>query len=231
MARFGTLLVALMLFPVTPLRAQESTVLVELFTSQGCSSCPPADALLRELAGHTDVMALALHVDYWDYIGWKDIFARPENSARQRAYAAADGRRMVYTPQIIIDGTDEVMGTHPKDVAALVEKHRAGGNVSLDVVRADDGLTIEAHASPGAEGVCAVQLMRYRPHATVEITRGENAGRTLNYTNIVTEITHLADWDMRTPLNLEVPLTGDLPAAVVIQHSRYGPVEAVARVD
>ncbi|WP_111732113.1 DUF1223 domain-containing protein [Roseovarius amoyensis] len=230
MTRIGTLFIALLLYPVTPLRAQEPTVLVELFTSQGCSSCPPADALLRELARREDVLALALHVDYWDYIGWKDIFARPENSARQRAYAAADGRRMVYTPQIIIDGSDEVMGTHPKDVAALIEKHSAGGDVSLDIVRADDSLTIEALAAPGAEGICAVQLVRYRRHATVEITRGENAGRTLDYTNIVTDMTRLADWDMRTPLNLQVPLTGDLPAAVVIQHGRNGPVEAMARV-
>lgn len=231
MARFGTPLAALLLLFATPLRAQEPPVLVELFTSQGCSSCPPADALLRELAERADVMALSLHVDYWDYIGWKDIFARPEHSARQRAYAAADGRRMVYTPQIIIDGSDEVMGTHPKDVAALIEKHRAGSDVSLDAVRADGNLSIKAHAAPGAEGICAVQLVRYRPHATVEITRGENAGRTLDYTNIVTDMTHLTDWDMRTPLNLQVPMTGDLPAAVIIQQGRHGPVEAVARVD
>ncbi|MBZ0124660.1 MAG: DUF1223 domain-containing protein, partial [Roseovarius sp.] len=94
MARFGMLFAALLLLPAAPLRAQESPVLVELFTSQGCSSCPPADALLRELALREDVVALALHVDYWDYIGWKDMFARPEHSSRPRAYAAADGHRM-----------------------------------------------------------------------------------------------------------------------------------------
>lgn len=231
MARFGMLFAALLLLPAAPLRAQESPVLVELFTSQGCSSCPPADALLRELALREDVVALALHVDYWDYIGWKDMFARPEHSARQRAYAAADGHRMVYTPQIVIDGSDEVMGTHPKDVAALIEKHRGAGDVSLNVERMGDSLSIAARAVPGTEGRCAVQLVRYRPHATVEITRGENAGRTLDYTNIVTDMTHLANWDMQTPLSLRVPLTGDLPAAVVIQHGLHGPVEAVARVE
>lgn len=232
MARFGTPLLALLILLAAPLRAQEPPVLVELFTSQGCSSCPPADAFLHELAKRKDVVALALHVDYWDYIGWKDIFARPQNTARQRGYAAADGRRMVYTPQMIIDGSDEVMGTHPRDVAALIERHRAAGDrVALDVERVGNDLRIAARAQDGMTGSCEVQLIRYRPRATVEITRGENAGRTLSYTNIVTDMTVLAHWDMTAPISIEVSLPGDLPAAVVIQHGQHGPVEAVARVE
>lgn len=90
--------------------ADEKTVVVELFTSQGCSSCPPADALLAELDKSADVIALALHVDYWDYIGWKDSFADPENTERQRGYARAAKARSIFTPQMVIGGVDHVIG-------------------------------------------------------------------------------------------------------------------------
>ena len=97
-----------------PAIAQDQPVVVELFTSQGCSSCPPADALLHELAARDDVVALAMHVDYWDYIGWKDVFGNPAHSARQRAYAKAGNRRMVYTPQMIVNGENRLLATGQK---------------------------------------------------------------------------------------------------------------------
>jgi len=232
MAKLGTLFAAFLLFLPVPGWTQERPVLVELFTSQGCSSCPPADDLLRELAARDEVIALALHVDYWDYIGWPDSFARPEYTARQRAYAREGGENMVYTPQMVINGTDGVVGTYPKDVNALISEHMSRpAMVTLDVTRQGGRLSIEARAEPGTGGTCAVQLVRYRPQATVEVTRGENAGRTLNHANVVTDMTLLADWDMAGPLALDVPLTGDLPAVVVIQQGRFGPVQAVARVE
>ena len=99
-------------------------VVVELYTSQGCSSCPPADAFLaRELANRDDVIALALHVDYWDYIGWKDDFADPQHTDRQRDYARAAGQRTIYTPQMIIAGKDHVIGSHPAEVKKLIRAH------------------------------------------------------------------------------------------------------------
>ncbi|GAB4289968.1 MAG: DUF1223 domain-containing protein [Roseovarius sp.] len=227
-----SLLLLLCLALSSPARAGQQPVLVELFTSQGCSSCPPADELLREMAARPDVVALALHVDYWDYIGWTDSFARPEYSARQRAYAAATGTSMVYTPQMIIDGARDVMGSHPQDVAAAIAERRAAPRrVTLETARANGKLRITARAAPGAQGICAVEMMRYRPHARVEITSGENAGKVMDYANIVTEISTVTEWDMSTPLDIEVPLTGDLPAVVVIQQGRAGPVEAVARID
>ena len=105
--------------------AESRPVVVELFTSQGCSSCPPADAFLHELSQRDDVIALALHVDYWDYIGWKDIFAQPAFTKRQKAYAKAGGRRSVYTPQMIIGGQDHVVGTHEENASALIQQHAA----------------------------------------------------------------------------------------------------------
>lgn len=233
MTRIGMSLLTLLIVLSGPVRAQQQgPVLVELFTSQGCSSCPPADALLQELATREDVIALGLHVDYWDYIGWRDIFAQPGLSARQRAYAAAGGGGMVYTPQMIVNGVDDVMGTHPRDVAALIERHAAlPRRVEIEMRRDGDQLHLAARAAEGAEGLCSVQLVTYRPSATVEITRGENAGRTLSYANTVTGITHLADWDMQGPLALDVALSGDLPAVIVIQQGQVGPVEAVLRID
>ena len=108
------------LFSVAEGRADDMPVVVELFTSQGCSSCPPADALLHELSKRDDVIPLALHVDYWDYIGWKDSFAQPAFTARQRGYAQASGRRAIYTPQMIIGGQFDVVGNRPMDVAAII---------------------------------------------------------------------------------------------------------------
>src|SRR5690606_3856896 len=102
--------------------AQELPVVVELYTSQGCSSCPPADALMEELAARSDVIALSLHVDYWDYIGWEDSFAQPAYGQRQRSYAQAAGEHMVYTPQMVIGGTHQVIGT---DAMALMDAIRA----------------------------------------------------------------------------------------------------------
>jgi len=229
MTRFAAILTVLLLALAAPVAAKDRPVLIELFTSQGCSSCPPADALLKELAAREDVIALALHVDYWDYIGWADTFASPAHSARQRGYARAGGRKMVYTPQMIIGGVDHVVGNRPKDVARLIEAHKArAGEVDLSVSRADGRLQIDAPAAPGASGPAVVQVARFRPEATVEVRRGENAGRTLDYTNVVTQMEPVADWDMAAPLALNLPLEGDLPAAVLIQRGRHGPVMAVA---
>src|SRR6056297_1175836 len=121
---FSVFLAALVVM-VSSAMAQERPVVVELFTSQGCSSCPPADAYLHKLAAREDVIALALHVDYWDYIGWKDSFGKAAWSDRQHGYAKAAGRGMVYTPQMIINGTDHVVGNRPKDVEYLIDRHSA----------------------------------------------------------------------------------------------------------
>ncbi|VAV99638.1 hypothetical protein that often co-occurs with aconitase [hydrothermal vent metagenome] len=206
-------------------------VVVELFTSQGCPSCPRADAFLQELAARDDVLALALHVDYWDYIGWKDSFASPQYTARQRAYAKSQGQRMVYTPQMIINGVDQVVGTRTVDVVDVIARHKTREPyVSLEVTRDGSQLSIRAEAGEPLADRLTVQLIRYRPQARVDIKRGENAGRSINYVNIVTRLEILQQWDTNEPLELEASVSGNEPVVILLQHEGYGPVAAVARL-
>ncbi|MEL7253339.1 MAG: DUF1223 domain-containing protein [Pseudomonadota bacterium] len=216
----------------TALQAQDRPVLVELFTSQGCSSCPPADAFLHDLAERENVIALAMHVDYWDYIGWKDSFAQPDFTARQRAYARLGNRKMVYTPQMVINGRDHVVGSNPKDTDRMIEAHlQLPVEVDLQATRSGDTLTLTGEAMDDFDDTASVYVVRYRPEATVDILRGENAGRTISYANVVTDMQVLAQWDMSQPLEMTAELTGDLPAVVVVQGSRNGPVKAAAIVE
>ena len=213
-------------------QAQERPVLVELFTSQGCSSCPPADALLHELAERDNVIALAMHVDYWDYIGWKDSFAQPEFTARQRAYARLGNRKLVYTPQMVINGMDHVVGSNPKDTDAMIAAHhQLPTEVDLSASRSGDTLSLQAVAVSQSSDDASVYLVRYRPEATVDIARGENAGRTISYANVVTEMQVLTQWNLSEPLDMDVDLAGELPAVIVVQGKLNGTVKAVAKVE
>ncbi|WP_417524187.1 DUF1223 domain-containing protein [Marinovum sp.] len=200
-------------------------VVVELFTSQGCSSCPPADELLHNLAGRPDVIALALHVDYWDYIGWKDRFALPGHTKRQKGYAKAAGRRMIYTPQMIINGTDHVVGNHPMDVSELISQHEARPRpVTLSVEDEGGKAVLTLTASGDLPANIQVMLVDYDPQATVEITHGENAGRTISYANIVQSWQELGVWDGKQAFRVELPEITS--AAVLVQQAGYGPMLA-----
>ena len=206
-------------------------VVVELYTSQGCSSCPPADALLSELADRDDVIALALHVDYWDYIGWKDSLARPEHTARQKGYATALGRGMVYTPQFIIGGQDHVTGSEPIEVAELVQKHRAAPRpIALTVRRDGEIILVEARAVGAVDGPVVVQVARFIPMQRVAITRGENAGRTFDFRNAVDLWIEVGEWNGQGTYAATARVAGDAPVAVILQRDGYGPVLAAARV-
>ena len=231
MFRLGSLITATF-FAASAALAQDRPIVVELYTSQGCSSCPPADAFLHELAKRDDVLPLALHVDYWDYIGWKDSFADPAHTVRQRAYARAGGERMIYTPQMIIDGLEHVVGNRPRDVNNLIKKHQADRDgVKVELARDGDNLTINATANPGTSGPLVVHLVRYSPEETVKINRGENAGRTLSYANIVTEMNVLEpNWNGRDPLQIETSVTGDNPVVVLVQDYGNGPIQGAARL-
>ena len=205
-------------------------VVVELFTSQGCSSCPPADALMHELAKRDDVIALALHVDYWDYIGWKDEFADPNYAKRQRGYAIEAGRRSVYTPQMIINGQTDIVGAKPMELSRVIAEYAAmPETVALNLERNGDDLTIVAEASD-ASGPFLVHMVRYTPERTSKITRGENAGRTLSYANVSEDWKILGQWDGATPLEMKATVTGDKPVVVVIQEGEFGPIRAAAQL-
>ena len=200
-------------------------VVVELFTSQGCSACPPADELLHKLAARDDVIALALHVDYWDYIGWKDRFALPGHTRRQKGYAKAAGRRMIYTPQMIINGVDHVVGNHPMDVSDLIALHEARSRpVALELETAGGKTILTLRATGEVSGEIQVMLVDYDPEATVEITRGENAGRTISYANIVESWQELGVWDGSAEFRTELPEVSS--AAILVQKAGYGPMLA-----
>lgn len=209
--------------------AENGPVVIELYTSQGCSSCPPADAMLHDLAQRDDVIALALHVDYWDYIGWKDVFGRPENTARQHAYARAAKVAMVYTPQMVIGGVDHVIGSRPMQVMDALQAQIRQGN-SFDVYLTRRGENVIINAAPGARGDYVVQLVRYIPEATVSIARGENAGQDLNYTNIVTSWDVVGRWDGRSALALETAAPGESPIVVIVQSAANGPIVGAAEL-
>lgn len=209
----------------------EPVVVVELYTSQGCSSCPPADEFLAELVNHDKVIPLALHVDYWDYIGWKDQFAQPQFTDRQKAYARASGSRTIYTPQMIVEGQQRVEGFRPMEVAELIQRHLAtNGPVTLRIERVGHMVRIMADADPALTEDLRVQLVRYIPSETVKIERGENAGRTVTYHNIVTSWETVAEWSGAAPLMIEARADGDQPVVVILQSEGPAAILAAARL-
>lgn len=224
MQRFWATLIAASLLGFSA-HAQQKPVVIELFTSEGCSSCPPADLLLQELAHSDDILALSMHVDYWDYIGWKDQFASPANTERQRNYAHVAGRDMVYTPQMIINGTTDVVGSRVDDVTNAIRRQRSQpAPLDVHVERAGDTLTIMAPPMAQPVGPIRLQLVRYTPFAEVEVKRGENAGHKLSHANIVRELQPIAEWDGTQPLKMSVPIKGDLRAAVLFQKKGLGAI-------
>lgn len=216
-----------------PAARADSPVVVELFTSQGCSACPPADALLTQLAGRDDVIALALHVDYWDYIGWADTFASGQFTRRQHAYARHAGQRMVYTPQMIVGGVERVVGYEPMDVAELIAQYRVVDYpVEVSLSRVEGGIVLRAVASMALEEPgMVVQLVRYIPSEMVEIRRGENAGRTVEYSNIVTEWMRVGTWSGAEPYELQLVDDSALPIAAIVQMAGPGQILGAARLD
>ncbi|MEZ5685057.1 MAG: DUF1223 domain-containing protein [Paracoccaceae bacterium] len=219
--------------PITP-----GPVVIELFTSQGCSACPPADALLADLAARPDVIPLALHVDYWDYLGWEDPFAQPAFTARQKAYAYAAGERTIYTPQMIVAGTEALVGPEADTLEVLIQKGKAATDqVGIEVTGSGGQYQIEIWAAQPLPEPTVVQIVRYAPEARVKILRGENAGLEVDYANVVTSWHAVAQWDGKAPTRLSATLEGEEPAVVIVQNARPGrkaplpgPILAAARL-
>ncbi len=216
---------------ITAARAGDQPVLIELYTSQGCSSCPAADAILANLADRDDVIALSLHVDYWDYIGWPDSFAKPAFTQRQKAYARAAGAHTIYTPQMVVGGSEQLVGAQPGElVETLARQFQQSSPVELNLSRQGGDLVVHAEATAPLGEAAVVQLVRYLPEQTVDIAHGENAGRSIDYRNIVTDWQVLGGWDGVTPLDLKVPIQGDAPVVVVVQEPGPGRVLATQRL-
>lgn len=232
MHRTIALLTAAALTLPTLASAQNNPVVVELFTSQGCSSCPPADQLIGELAGHDDVIALSLHVDYWDYIGWEDTFAEPAFTARQQGYSRAAGSTVVYTPQMIVDGAYIVQGNRPMELAATIsERVAAPDPIAISVTAVDGALRIEAQRVAGDLPDLDVHIVSYSPHEQVDVLRGENAGHQTDHYNVVRSWNIVAEWDGRSPFVADVTPTSDNPHVVLFQARDHGAILGAARLN
>jgi hypothetical protein len=212
--------------------AENVPVVVELFTSQGCSSCPPADEMMTMLTAREDIIALSLHVDYWDYIGWKDEFADPAHAERQRAYAAVAGRRSVYTPEMIVNGQSDIVGAKAMELAMAIEKHKEGARWVLVDLKSREGDVVQVDVTALRDDLrpMDVVMLRYQPTRIARITRGENAGRTLEYLNVAEDWQLLARWDGRAPLSVEANAPGAHPVVVLVQEIDHGPIRGAARL-
>ncbi len=228
-------------------------VVVELFTSQGCNACPPADALLGRLVRQPDILGIGYNIDYWDYLGWRDTLARAEFTRRQRMYAKARGDDAVYTPQIIVNGRWHVVGNNPRKVAALINKARGKGGCQLTDMtmrREDKALVVElAEASgkvrammrtfggkKGGKGKAEATLwvVGMKSRVPVRIASGENRGRHIAYHHVARHIMPAAMWhgeEKRLSLPLDEIMRGGADfCAALLQLGTHGPIIAAARI-
>jgi hypothetical protein len=175
----------------------EPRAVIELFTSQGCSSCPAADKLLGELADDPSLVTISVPIDYWDYLGWKDTLADPRNTARQRAYAHVRGDGKVYTPQAVVNGSLHVLGSDKTAIERAIAQSRKSGAMSAPTVTltlADGRLNVAVPEAADARMPAEVWLCGLTKAATIAIGRGENKGRTVTYHNVVRRWIKLGDW-------------------------------------
>jgi hypothetical protein len=210
---------------------ERAPIVVELFTSQGCNSCPPADAVLGELRARADVLPLSFHVTYWDRLGWPDSFGLEAGTARQEAYAKTLGLRGLYTPQMVIGGRIDLVGSNRSRVLRAIDLLAAHGQ-SGPAITLENG---KIGLAGGDHGDATIWLVAFDDAHDVRIPRGENAGRTLRYHHVVRSIEQLGRWS-GMPIELDLPLTrhaakGYDGLAVLVQRESDGVILTAGRVD
>ena len=201
---------------------------VELFQSQGCSSCPPANANINAIADRPDVLALSFAVTYWDQLGWKDTFGSPRWTARQWEYAHRAGRSEVATPQVIINGGPTIVGSNRQQLnAAIAQAGPPSGGPELGIDGSSLKVGAVAHAAPST-----VWVVRYDPHVRdVPVLAGENGGRTLPHRDIVRELVKLGSWNgTAATFRLPPPNEQNLATAILVQQGVGGPITAARRI-
>lgn len=216
----GLFLIALPAFA-----ANRPLTVVELFQSQGCSDCPPANANVMALSSRPDLLTLSFGVTYWDYLGWKDTFASPQYTARQWDYAHAFHHAEVYTPQVVVNGRADIVGRDRKALEALIARQANASGPSVQI--APDRVTVGA----GAPRPSQVWLVRFDPGIeNVPIARGENAGLTLPHKNVVKELVKLGEWHgARSSYTIAPAKQPGLARAVLVQAGPGGAIIAAAR--
>jgi hypothetical protein len=218
---------------VSPATTQaETRGVIELFTSQGCSSCPPADQLAGEFAHDPSLVVLSLPIDYWDYLGWKDTLALPGHGNRQRAYSRSRGDRDVYTPQVVVNGTAHTLGSDKSAIEqAITATRKQEGTLTLPLSMSVTADTISI-SIPAAKGAAAqkgeIWLCPITQDVTVSIGRGENTGHTVTYHNVVRRWVKLGDWNgaartFTVPARDVTGVGGDAVAVVVQAGSKETP--------
>ncbi|MDZ4381210.1 MAG: DUF1223 domain-containing protein [Parvibaculum sp.] len=232
--RLCTLLTLVALASV-PARAGERPVVVELFTSQGCASCPPADAFLHDLANRDGVIALSFNVDYWNYLGWTDTLASPAHTERQRAYVRRLGLSGVYTPQMVVNGAAEGVGSKRDKIEEKIAAARSEP-FPVDIAFTDKGDTLVLDVGTGKAPGQPVTLwfIRFANEEKVEIGKGENRGRTMIYAHAVRELTPVGMWNgeaMKLTLPKNERLTAGLEGCVaLLQAGTGGPILGAAQM-
>lgn len=216
-----------------------ATSVIELFTSQGCSSCPPADAVAGKLTKREGVIILSLPVDYWDYLGWKDTLAQHSFSERQRTYARARGDGQVYTPQVVVNGLQHAVGSEPGSIDAAIESTQAAlqdKKVPLKLIPDADGLTVELGDAPAGmdNAKASIVLADFKRSADVNIGRGENGGHKVTYYHVVRKLSSVGAWNGKAQtLHLskaDLSANGSDGCAVFLQNGAGGPILAAAQV-
>ncbi|MDE0723760.1 MAG: DUF1223 domain-containing protein [Alphaproteobacteria bacterium] len=197
--------------------APSSKVVVELYTSQGCSSCPPADKVLEELSHKYEklVLPLSFHVDYWNYIGWEDPFSSKENTKRQRGYQKLSGRSSIYTPQTVINGKREMVGSHKNKVFTAVhtEAKMLDERPDVTLIQNAKDISVSIGAGKGSGDIIAVE---YTPHERTDVLRGENRNRKLSNVNIVDKFYKVGTWD-GSAQRFNIPKGSSKGYAILIQ--------------
>lgn len=229
MRKAALLSLILLVWPVGAFAAKPP-VLVELFTAQGCGSCNDANAYLGKLAERPGVLALTFSVDYWDYLGWTDTFARPEYSERQKAYVARLKLREPYTPQVVVDGRDEAQGLKTGEVDRLIRAAATQPHNPPDI-RFVGARRVDVGSGRVARGGAEVWLIRYDPRAVeVAVRAGDNRGETVVQKNVVRQMKRLGSWRGK-PQAYRVPASSEdgLKTVVVVQQPRGGRVLGVGQ--
>ncbi|MFQ5346567.1 MAG: DUF1223 domain-containing protein [Rhodothalassiaceae bacterium] len=224
---------AVMILLAAPALAGGRPVVVELFTSQGCGECPPAQALLEDLSAREDVLALTWAVDYWDFMGWRDTFAAPGHAARQRAYNDRFGEPGLYTPEIVIDGRREVVGSQRDAVLAALADAVAAERPDFRIDMSEEGeFCIASLAASRIHRPLQLLAIWYKSRDRVTVTGGRNAGRALGYRNVVKAARVIGVWDgeeMHVRFPLSPPESNDADhLAILLEEGNGGPVHGVA---
>ncbi len=219
--------------------AAPPNAVLELYTSQGCSSCPPADALLKSYVARPDVIALSFPVDYWDYLGWKDTFAKAKFSERQRTYGKQRGDGQIYTPQMVVDGLTHTIGSNASEIDRAIASNatKFAKNRVAVTMRAEQGqLLIEAGNAPDGSDIkdANIWLAMVQAEAEIPVRAGENHGKTLKYYNVVRDLMPIGMWSgkaMKIRLDRETIAQPGAGSCAVLLQSKSGQIIGAAMVE